>query len=170
MCGMDERPEQRPEGALIAAALKRSRMSQRKAAELSGISENRLRAIVHGYQNVGVDTYVAVKGPADTVARIADVVGVTPDQLEQADRADAAAALRELATPDPSAGADLRDEAEESQTWDPLAGLPEDPDERIRELSRRLQRVIRATQEASQQQAAIAAEFERISRPESESA
>ena len=94
MCAMDERPEQRPEGALIAAALKRSRMSQRRAAAKAGISENRLRAIVHGYQNVGAGTYVAVKGPPDTVARIADAVGVTPEQLEGVGRDDAAEELR----------------------------------------------------------------------------
>lgn len=93
---MDERPAQRPEGALIAAALKRSRMSQRQAAAQAGISENRLRAIVHGYQTVSAGVYAPVKGPADTVARIAEVVGVTPEQLEEAGRPDVAAELRDL--------------------------------------------------------------------------
>lgn len=97
MWRMDERPEQRPEGALIAAALKRSRMSQRQAAAKAGISENRLRAIVHGYQTVSAGTYAPVRGPADTVARIANVAGVTPDQLEEAGRGDAAEELRALA-------------------------------------------------------------------------
>ena len=96
MWRMDERPEQRPEGALIASALKRSRMSQRAAAVKAGISENRLRAIVHGYQNVGAGSYIAVRGPADTVARIASAVGVTPAQLEEAGREDAAEELRIL--------------------------------------------------------------------------
>lgn len=100
---MEERPAQRPEGALIAAALKRSRMSQRRAAAKVGISENRLRAIVHGYQNVSAGTYAAVRGPAETVARIAVVVGVSPEQLEDADRTDAAEELR-LLIADRSAG------------------------------------------------------------------
>lgn len=96
MWRMDERPEQRPEGALIAAALKRSRMSQRQAATKAGISENRLRAIVHGYQTVSAGTYAPVRGPAETVARIAEVAGVTPEELEEAGRADAAEELRSL--------------------------------------------------------------------------
>lgn len=93
---MEERPEQRPEGALIAAALKRSRTSQRKAAARVGISENRFRAIVHGYQTVSAGTYAPVRGPAETVARMAHVVGVTPEQLEEAGRADAADELRTI--------------------------------------------------------------------------
>jgi hypothetical protein len=96
---MDERPEQRPEGALIAAALKRSRMSQRQAAAKAGISENRFRAIVHGYQTVSAGTHAPVRGPAETLARIAQVVGVTPEQLEEADRGDAAQELRALLPP-----------------------------------------------------------------------
>ncbi|WP_157431152.1 helix-turn-helix domain-containing protein [Actinomadura macra] len=91
---MNERPEQRPEGALIAAALKRSRMSQRQAAAKAEISENRFRAIVHGYQTVSAGSYAPVRGPADTVARIARVVGVTPEQLVEAGRIDAAEELR----------------------------------------------------------------------------
>ena len=96
MRGMEERPEQRPEGALIAAALKRSRMSQRQAAAKADISENRFRAIVHGYQTVSAGTYAPVRGPAETVARIAQAAGVTPEQLEEAGRPDAAEELRAL--------------------------------------------------------------------------
>lgn len=40
--------------------------------------------------------YIPVRAPAETLARMAQVVGVTPEQLEQANRADAAAELREL--------------------------------------------------------------------------
>lgn len=93
---MEERPKQRPEGKLIAAALKRSGTSQREAARRADMSENRWRAIMHGYQNVGTGTYVPVRGPADTVARMAQVVGVTPEQLAEAGREDAAEELRTL--------------------------------------------------------------------------
>ncbi len=37
-----------------------------------------------------------VRGPAETLARMARVVGVSPDDLEQVGRPDAAAALRTL--------------------------------------------------------------------------
>lgn len=93
---MSEHPKQLPEGALIADALKRSRLSARKAAGRAGMSEGRWRQIVKGYQTVSAGTHAPVRGPAETVARMAEVVGVTPEQLEQADRADAADELRTL--------------------------------------------------------------------------
>lgn len=106
-----DRPAQRPEGALIERALKASRLSQREAARRAGLSENRWRAIMHGYQNVGAGTNAPVRGPADTVARMAQVVGVTPEQLEGAERPDAADELRALKTdkPEPTTGEGLSD-------------------------------------------------------------
>lgn len=95
---MDGRPAQRPEGRLIAAALKRTRTSQRKAARAADISENRLRAIISGYQTVSAGITAPVTAPAETLARIARAVGVTAPELEDADRADAADELRELET------------------------------------------------------------------------
>lgn len=93
---MTERPEQPPEGRLIALALKNSRLSGRKAADLAGLSEGHWRAIVSGSRSLGTGLWVPVHGPAATVARMAQVVGVTPEQLEEADRADAAEELRQL--------------------------------------------------------------------------
>lgn len=94
---MDERPEAPPEGKLLAEALERSGMSIRLAAKRAGISYGRWRQIATGYQNVSAGSYAAVRGPAGTVARMAEVVGVTPEELEGAGRRDAAAELR-LAT------------------------------------------------------------------------
>lgn len=45
---------------------------------------------------MGKDLWVPVKAPPETLARMAQVVGVTPEQLETAGRPDAAAELREL--------------------------------------------------------------------------
>lgn len=92
---MSDRPEQRPEGRLIAAAQKRHRTSNREAAPRAGISEARWRHIVTGYRSEA-GQYIPVRGPAETLARMAQVVGVTPEELEEADREDAAAELREL--------------------------------------------------------------------------
>ncbi|MGY5033248.1 hypothetical protein ACWC9U_20615 [Streptomyces sp. 900116325] len=100
------RPNPPLEAALIAAALKNARISARKAAGLAGLSDARWRQIVSGYQSVS-GSYVAVRAPADTLARMAQVVGVTPEELRNAGREDAAAELDELGappTPRPSAG------------------------------------------------------------------
>jgi transcriptional regulator with XRE-family HTH domain len=94
--GMDTRPEPPPWGKLIIDALQESGLSARKAATKAGISDGRWRQIALGYQNVSAGVYAPVRGPAETLARMARVVGVTPEQLEQAGRPDAATELREL--------------------------------------------------------------------------
>ena len=97
---MSERPEQPPEGRLIAVAQKRSRLSIRKAAELAGMSDARWRQIVNGYQIVSGGLRIPVRGPAETLARMAQAVGVTAEQLEEAGREDAAEELRALSPPE----------------------------------------------------------------------
>jgi transcriptional regulator with XRE-family HTH domain len=92
---MTERPPAPPEGALIKAARAVSGFSQREAARRAGISESRWRQIVAGFQSVG-GKKVAFRSPDETVARMASVVGVTPEQLEAVGRAEAAAALRDI--------------------------------------------------------------------------
>lgn len=106
---MDERPEPPAEGKLIAGALARSRMSIRQASRRAGISYGRWRQITTGYQNVSAGSFARVRAPASTLARMADVVGVIPEALEESGRPDAAEALREILTqarpsPDPDAG------------------------------------------------------------------
>lgn len=93
---MTERPEQRPEGRLIAAASKSSPLSVREAAAEVGISEGRWYQIVRGYQTISKGVYAPVKGPADTLAKMARVLQITPEQLEEAGRPDAAGELRAL--------------------------------------------------------------------------
>lgn len=93
---MDARPEQPPEGRLIAEALERTGMSIRKASKRAGISYGRWRQIASGVQNVSPGSFASVRAPARTLARMAAVVSVTPAGLEQAGRADAAEILREL--------------------------------------------------------------------------
>lgn len=98
---MDKRPEPPPWGRLITQALRKSGLSARKAAGLAGLSEGRWRQITSGYQNVGAGVYAPVRGPAETIARMAQVVRVTPEQLEEAGRPDAAEALRGVQAPEP---------------------------------------------------------------------
>jgi transcriptional regulator with XRE-family HTH domain len=97
MAGMSTKPEPQPEGKLITDARKRARLSGREAAKRAGISEGRWRQIVNGYMVVTKGVYSPVVGaPADTIARMAQSVDVTPEQLEAAGRADAAEELRRL--------------------------------------------------------------------------
>lgn len=93
---MTDRPEQLPEGRLIALAQKRARLSGREAARRAGMSEGHWRAIVSGSRSISKGNWVPVGAPADTLARMAEAVGATPEQLEAAGRADAAEELREL--------------------------------------------------------------------------
>lgn len=95
---VNERPAPPAEGSLITAALKSSKLSAREAARRAGISEGRWRQISQGFQTVSRQ-HVPVRGPADTVARMAQVVGVTPEQLDEVGRADAAEELRALPSP-----------------------------------------------------------------------
>ena len=99
---MPTRPAPPPWGALITTALRQAGLSAREAARRAGLSEGRWRQITSGYQVVSAGVYAPVRGPDATVARMAAVAGVTPAQLEQAGRPDAAAAL--AAAPGTDAG------------------------------------------------------------------
>lgn len=90
-------------GVLINRALETTGMSIRQAAPLAGISDVRWGQIVRGYQKSG-DLYVVAKGSPAALARMAAVVGVTPQQLSDAGRPDAARAL--AATQPPGDGAE----------------------------------------------------------------
>ncbi|WP_228976751.1 hypothetical protein [Streptomyces sp. DH12] len=88
------RPEPPPEAALIKTALQRTRRTVRGAALESKVGETRWRQILSGHQTVG-GTFIPVRAPADTLADMARVVGVTPAELRGVDRADAAEILEE---------------------------------------------------------------------------
>jgi hypothetical protein len=90
---------QRPEGRLIEVAQKRARISARKAADAAGMSDARWRQIVNGYQSAGAGQVVTVHGPDDTIARMAEVVGVSPAEMREAGRERAAEVLEGLLKP-----------------------------------------------------------------------
>jgi hypothetical protein len=111
---MDQRPDPPPEGRLIAAAADRLDLSIREAARRAGISYGRWRQIVTGYQNVSPGVFAPVHAPAKTLAKMAAVVGVTPEQMEtEGQRPDVAAAMRRSA---------------EAHAAPPLAAVPSLPD------------------------------------------
>jgi transcriptional regulator with XRE-family HTH domain len=91
-----KRAHQRAEGKLIEHAMKVKHLSARKAADLAGMSDSRWRQIVNGYASAGGGRVNPVRGPDETIARMARVTGVTPEQLREADRTDAADLLLTL--------------------------------------------------------------------------
>lgn len=93
---MSTREDQPREGRLIEEARGRRGLSQNKAAQEAGISGTRWRQIVYGEASAGPGVKVAVHGNAKTVAQMARAVGVTPRELTEAGRADAARILGQL--------------------------------------------------------------------------
>jgi transcriptional regulator with XRE-family HTH domain len=96
MLGDMEKPTPPPEAHLLRQAIKRSGMSQRRVAALAEMSEGRLRQIINGYASVGAGQFVAVSAPDLTLARIADVLNLTQDDLSAAGRGGAAVELYEI--------------------------------------------------------------------------
>lgn len=89
------RPEPPREAALIDAARRRVKLSIREAARRAALSDARWRQITSGYQTVSGEQ-IPVKAPAETLARMAQVLGVSGDELVRAGRKDAAEALEEI--------------------------------------------------------------------------
>jgi hypothetical protein len=89
-----EREEQRPEGKLIELAIERKELSVRAAAELLKMSDSRLGQIIRGYETPREGTRVPVVAPAKRLVKIALGLDITPEEYEEAERPDAAAALR----------------------------------------------------------------------------
>ena len=114
---MADKPKQPPEGVLIRNARERANLSVREAARRASMSEGRWRQIENGYSTPAKGEYYQVRGPDRTVARMARVVDVTPEELAATGREDAAEKLRELNAP-------------RSAT----AGRPDDLDRRIARL------------------------------------
>jgi transcriptional regulator with XRE-family HTH domain len=84
------------ESALIEGARSDARISVREAARRAGISEGWWRQIAKGFQTLSGGASGPVRGPDETIARMAKSVGVTPDQLTGAGRDGAARELEEI--------------------------------------------------------------------------
>jgi hypothetical protein len=90
---MTDQPAQRPEGQLIHDAQKASGKSIRQAAAEAGISDTRWRQLVKGSMATPGGGVAETVAPAATLARMAQVVGVTTEQLANVGRVDAAEVL-----------------------------------------------------------------------------
>lgn len=89
-------PPQTPEGRLIEAAAKATGQSARSLAANAGMSDTRWRQIVRGHQPGPGGEPIPVKPPALTLARMAFVVNLVPEQLSEVGRDDAADLLVRL--------------------------------------------------------------------------
>lgn len=121
---------------MITAARERIRpkLSVREAARRAGISEGWWRQIVNGWQPVSGGGGAPVRGPAPTVARMAQIVGVTPEELATTgERPDAAEELRILLSgPSGPTTSELF-----SRAYELLAELRQELDVRLGEDGRR---------------------------------
>lgn len=109
-------PSPTREGELIRLARMRAtpRLSIRAAAAKAGISAETWGYVERGYQSLGQGKPVRVHiPPADTLAHMANVVGLSPERLEEIGRADAAKVLREIRRSTPPEGHTHADET----TW-----------------------------------------------------
>lgn len=132
-----------PEGRLIEQARERKRLSQNKAAKAAGMSGTRWRQVVAGWASGGEGIQIPVHGNAKRIALMAQVVDVTPEQLEEVGREDAARELRELRPSDePDAEPSLRDVVEQMNalTQEIKEGRARDR-ERIKQLEDELKRL-----------------------------
>lgn len=86
---------QRPEGRLIEAAMKKApKTSGRQLGLDIGLSEGRIRQIVNGYKTEA-GMVLEIVAPADTLARIAEHLKISADDMRNAGRPDVATLLDE---------------------------------------------------------------------------
>lgn len=129
------RPGPPPEAELIARKrLQPPRMPVTEASRLAGISDTRWSQLENGYRmNRGQPE--AEHAPAATLARMAQVVGATAADLEQAGRPDAAAELEALPPPAPR----YDDEGHRVATARELGAVVDRLDWRLARMEREMQ-------------------------------
>ena len=72
-------------------------MSRRQAAAKAGISPSQWSDVERGSKKAGPGVAVPVHASAETLAKMAQVIGATPDELTAVGREDAASELRDVA-------------------------------------------------------------------------
>lgn len=83
--GLVSTPTQPPEGELIERLRTQAqpKLSVRAAAKNADMSASRWTQIAQGYKQETKEVRVPVRAPAGTLARMAKVVGATPEQLRE---------------------------------------------------------------------------------------
>lgn len=152
-----------PLGALLESAREavRPKLSQNQAAKRAKTSSTTYRRVITGIARLG-GRDVPFEGDPETIARIARALDIDPAKLDEIGKDDVAYELRRILLMEARDAAieGDRKEAVAPSEPDPLAGLPDDPGERIAELSRR---VNERTREIAQLSGEIARTNERES-------
>lgn len=105
----------------------------RRAAHLAGIAPQSWANVENGSKTLGAGLVVSHEGSADMIARMASVVGITPDELTAAGRPDAAEILQVICQARPSArAAGVIEDAIEAISA--ASGLSERQKARLRQL------------------------------------
>jgi len=100
---MPKPPAPPPEARLLKLArLRRNHMSIPDAAALAGVSASLWRQVEAGYSTPAAGIQVPKVTPAETLALMSRPLGITPAQLNDAGRGDAAAILADLLRPEPA--------------------------------------------------------------------
>lgn len=115
----EAKPAPPPEATLIRLARQAARIKMPAAARAAGISVARWSQIETGYEKRG-GLYKPISGTAPTIAHMAHAVGLSPDRLEAAGRADAAEILSEVISQETAAepASDVDDAV--AETWKDL--------------------------------------------------
>ena len=102
---MPKPPAPPPEARLLKLARLRHRppLSIADAAGLSGVSVSLWRQVEAGYSTPAAGVRVPKVTPADTLALMSRPLGITPAELTEAGRDDAAVILADLLRPEPAA-------------------------------------------------------------------
>lgn len=114
-------PKPPPEAVLIATKRDGAvpRLSMREAARLAGISATRWRQLETGIFSARGTDYPE-RAPAETLARMAQAVGATPEELRTAGRDDAAVILVKILAVEPDAA---RNRSDAARMVDSISGL-----------------------------------------------
>lgn len=91
----ESRPSPPPEAKLIRLAREAARIKATTAARMAGISKSHWAQVESGYERRDAQ-YKPTIGSAATIAHMAHAVGLTPERVEAAGRADAAEVLAEI--------------------------------------------------------------------------
>lgn len=119
-------PPQQPEGALIEAVMTRKGVKAPWVAAQVKLSSNWVRFIIAGSEpGRGGQSRNPVVAPADTLARIAHALDITPQQLIEVGRDDAAERLEAILAVTPDMSGDL---GERIRALRAIADNPNRPD------------------------------------------
>ncbi|WP_169807680.1 helix-turn-helix domain-containing protein [Herbidospora mongoliensis] len=113
------------------------RLSVAEAAKRAGVGEATWGNTERGYKTVGRDAEPNEFSPSAMIlAHMADVLGLTPNDLHGVDRGDAAEILAEIAKPT----VETRGSGETQVTFMVPAGLPEEDKETVRRWAEQMAR------------------------------